>query len=223
MNYHTKESLIAFETGIRALFDDGELPFLLHLAGGNEEQLVEIFSEIKACDWVFSGHRAHYHALLSGIPAEQVERMIFEGRSMFIFDRTRNFATSAILGGMCGVAAGVALAVKQAGSAERVWCFLGDGAEEEGHFYEAALFVEAHNLPCMFIVEDNQRQVDTPKHVRRGESECTQRPLGHFKCVYSYFYEPTFPHAGRGAGPTITFKPEAIARHRRASDLDEST
>ena len=42
----TKEELIAFEDHIGELYADNKLPFLFHLSGGNEDQLIEIFKEI---------------------------------------------------------------------------------------------------------------------------------------------------------------------------------
>ena len=245
MHTHTRESLIAFEDRIKAHWESGNLPCLLHLCGGNEEQLISIFNDIRPGDWVFSTHRNHYHALLAGMPADQLEAAILDGRSMFAFRRAQmqpgfrpdfdgmwdgvHLYSSAILAGTCGIAAGVAYACKphrhpKAHLAPKVWCFLGDGAEEEGHFYEAALFVEAHDLPCTFIIEDNNRQVDTPRSDRRGDimqpfaSYAPHRPLDHFRCVKRYYYTPTYPHAGSGAKPgTIRFQPEAIERMKVAT------
>lgn len=210
----TKESLVGFEQRIVEAFRQGDLPFLVHLSGGNEEQLIKLFDEIGEKDWVFSSHRNHYHALLKGIPDNELEGLIRSGRSMFVFSREHRFVTSSILAGTCGMAAGAALAIKRNGGSERVWCFIGDGAEEQGHFYEAVLFVEANELPCTFIVEDNKRQVDTDFATRRGTASATQHPLGHFSCVRRMTYEPSFPHGGAGlpAG-SVTFKPEVVARH----------
>jgi pyruvate dehydrogenase E1 component alpha subunit len=116
-----------------------------------------------------------------------------------------------MLAGTCCIAAGVALDIALAGGKERVWCFLGDGAEEEGHFYEAALFAAGHNLPVIFIIEDNDRSVDTPRAERRPEG------AGGLERVFPshvkrYHYTPTYPHAGSGCAHKITFKPEAIER-----------
>src|SRR6266496_5220304 len=109
----TAAELIAFESGIKFQWENGDLPCLLHLCGGNEEQLIEIFKEVKRGDWIFSTHRAHYHALLAGIPAERVESKIKSGRSMFIYSREHNFLCSAVLAGCCGIAAGVAWAIRE--------------------------------------------------------------------------------------------------------------
>ena len=61
-----KQELIDFELRIKAVFEQGKLPYLIHLCGGNEDQLIEIFKDIKKGDWIFSGHRSHYHYLLAG-------------------------------------------------------------------------------------------------------------------------------------------------------------
>lgn len=209
MENHSAQSLVAFEDRIRSLFEQGELPFLLHLSGGNEEQLVELFQHAREGDWFFGSHRSHFEALLAGVPAEKVERLIRDGRSMFIFDRERNFLSSSILAGVCGIAAGVALAIKEAGSSAHVWCFIGDGAEDEGHTYEAIRFVTGRDLPCTFVIADNDRQVDTSHANRWGTA---QRFDWNSPKVIRYSYTPRFPHAGRGAGPMITFKPEVVAK-----------
>ncbi len=209
----TAQSLIEFESGIRELWERGQLPSLVHLCGGNEQQLIDIFSEIKEGDWIFSTHRTHYHALLAGIEPELLIQRIKEGDSMFVYSRKHNFLCSAVLAGCCGIAAGVAWYLKnEVWSSNRVWCFIGDGGEEEGHFYEAAMFVEANDLPCTFIIEDNNRSVDTPREARRGAA----KGLEHlFKCVRRYHYTPTYPHAGSGCSFKIEFDKEATERHMR--------
>lgn len=215
MKYHTKESLIAFESRVRELWEAGELPYLLHLCGGNEDQLIEIFTRIEPGDWVFSSHRNHYHALLSGMNPDRLEHLIRTGNSMFVFgstddERARmpvNFLTSSVLAGTCCIAAGVAHRIKHewrkdpSSRVPHVWCFLGDGAEDEGHFYEAVRFVDGHQLPCTFIIEDNDRSVDTSRADRRGHGQMIWP-----ECVHRYHYKPTYPHAGSGCKFHIKFK-----------------
>ena len=48
----TKNDLLDFENRIANLYRDCQLPFLFHLSGGNEDQLIEIFKEIKEGDYV---------------------------------------------------------------------------------------------------------------------------------------------------------------------------
>jgi hypothetical protein len=42
----TREELISFEDHIGDLYLDNKLPFLFHLSGGNEDQLIEILEDI---------------------------------------------------------------------------------------------------------------------------------------------------------------------------------
>ena len=216
MNYVTKKDLIAFEDKIKAAWEEGELPCLLHLCGGNEDDLISIFRGIKEGDWIFSTHRNHFHALCSGIPADSLEQAIRSGRSMFTFSSDRRFLSSAVLAGTTGIAAGVALDIKRNGGKEHVWCFIGEGGIAEGHAWEAINFIEGHALPCTFIVEDNGRQVDTPKEEHRGPFSMMDKALGLFSCVRRYEYKPTYPHAGSGCKFKIEFKPEAIERMKNA-------
>lgn len=209
---HTAESLIAFEQRIKGHFANGDLPFLVHLSGGNEAELLKLFAGIGENDWVFSNHRSHYHALLKGIPGAEVEAAILRGDSMFIFDRERRFYTSSILAGTCAIAAGVAKAIKEREGSEKVWCFLGDGAEDNGHFCEALRYADGHDLPIKFIVEDNNRQVDTSYVERWGTS---RRWAWDSTKLYAYNYEATFPHGGAGLPPgSVTFKQSAIERFK---------
>jgi len=201
MNHRTADELIDFENDVKSLWESGHLPFLLHLCGGNEHQLIEIFSRVNEGDYVLSTHRSHYHYLLAGGARNSLRDQIIRGNSMFIFDRKLNFLTSSIVAGTPAIAAGISLSLKRRASSQRVWCFVGDGAEDEGHFYEAVRFVDGHDLPCIFVIEDNNRSVDTAKADRYGTSE-----MAWPKCVIRYHYTPTYPHAGSGCNFKITFK-----------------
>jgi|TARA_Y100000310_G_scaffold316251_1_gene367727 pyruvate dehydrogenase E1 component alpha subunit len=194
----TKKRLIDFEEKIKERWNNAEIPYYIHLSGGNEEQLIELFKEINPQDYKISTHRSHYHYLLSGGSEEKLEKMILDGRSMHIMDKDLNFISTAIVSGGPAMATGIALGLKKQGENRgpgnrKVWCFLGDAAEDEGHFYEAVRYVDGHNLPCTFVIEDNNRSVETPKIERYGTSEI-QWP----SCVRRYNYVPTTPHAGTG-------------------------
>lgn len=202
MKNATKEQLIEFEKSVASHWEAGDLPYLIHLSGGNEDYLIELFEDIKDGDYIFSTHRNHHHALLAGIPPNKLMARILSGNSMFVFDHSRNFYTSSVLAGTCAIAAGVAYALKEEGSENWVWCFVGDGAEEQGHFYEAVMFVEGQDLPCMFIIEDNNRSVDSTIEERMPTKFRMEWP----SCVIRDEYDATYPHAGNGTKKRITFK-----------------
>lgn len=206
---HTRESLIAFEQRVIDAWNAGELPSLVHICSGNEGQLLNIFQDIRPQDWVFTNHRAHWHCLLKGMSEEQLMENIRNDFSMFSYSRELRIYQSAILGGCCGIAVGVAKAIQESEKDEWVHCFVGDGGSENGALHSAAMYVEGHRLPCTFHLEDNDRQVDTTKLARRGHGwEHHSRgyepewPL----CVRRYEYKSEFPHAGSGCSHQITFK-----------------
>ena len=188
---HTVESLKQFEEEIIELYLDCQLPFLFHLSGGNEKELIEIFKNIKPGDYVLTNHRGHYHALLHGMTPDTVKDRILNGRSMFLYDREKNLFCTAIIGGSPAIAAGIAWDLKNKGSDNKVWCFVGDGTEDTGHFFEAVRYVEGFDLPCTFVIEDNNRSVETPKEERWGTATDPDWPAS----VLKYKYEITFPHA----------------------------
>jgi TPP-dependent pyruvate/acetoin dehydrogenase alpha subunit len=207
MRYSTKSELIQFEELISQHWEEGELPYLIHLSGGNEDFLIDFFDQnVNEGDWIFSSHRSHYHALLSGVSPFRLEKLILDGNSMFVFDNDRNFLTSSILAGTCCIAVGVAWALKNENSINKVWCFLGDGAEEEGHFYEAVMMTQGHNLPCKFIIEDNNRSVDSTRRERMP----TDFRMNWPDCVVRNSYISSFPHAGNGTKKIIKFKKSAV-------------
>jgi pyruvate dehydrogenase E1 component alpha subunit len=185
-----KQDLIDFSTRISQLYVEKNLRVTFHLSGGNEDQLLEIFKDIKEDDYVFGTHRSHYHALLKGMDPKLVEERIVEGRSMYLFDRKRNFFSSCIIGGNVAIAVGVAWALKRKGSKQHVYCFIGDGTEDSGHFFEAARYVEGWDLPCTFIVEDNDLAVGATRKDRWGTNVPPVLPT----CVKRYHYKPMWPH-----------------------------
>ncbi len=198
----SKQELIDFENHLADLFDDGLIPYLMHLSGGNEDALIEIFKEVKEGDYIFTTHRSHYHYLLAGGTPADLEQKVLNGKSMFVFNRALNFFSSSIVAGNVAIAVGVAWALKRKGSKQHVWCFVGDGAEDEGHFYEAARYVDGWQLPCTFVVEDNNRSVSSAVSTRWGQQT---RPCW-WPCVRRYNYAATWPHGGNGRGKWLQFK-----------------
>ena len=199
----TKEELISFEENIKTLFKQGKISCPIHLSGGNEEQLISLFSSIKPKDWVVSSHRNHYHYLLKGGDAQKLHDEILgrksgickgEGRSMHIYDKSINFLTSAIVGGGCAIAVGLALGLKKKRSKGHVWCFVGDGGEDTGHFMEAVRFGNSRSLPLTFIIEDNDLAVESTKEERwHNFTPMVARN------IIRYNYVRRWPHVGVGA------------------------
>jgi len=177
----TKKDLIKFENRIAKMFKQKKIRVPIHLNGGNEDELIAIFKKIKRGDYVFSTHRNHYHYLLSGgDPDKLIDNILHSAMgSMHTIDPKLQFYSSAIVAGTAAIAAGVALALEMKGSKQKVWCFLGDGATDEGFYWEAKHYAQANELPINYIIEDNDRSVCSSK-------------------IQRYCYKAKWPHAGVG-------------------------
>ena len=185
----TVAELQAFESEVEAAFIAKSIPGPIHLSGGNEQQLIDIFADIKRDDWVFSTYRNHFHALLHGVPRDVLMAEIMEGRNMNFSSAKHRFFTSAIVGGTLPIATGVAAAIKRRKGRNRVWCFVGDMAATTGAFHEATNYALWNDLPIRFVVEDNDMSANSPT------TECWGSDKGICN-VERYYYKRKHPHAG---------------------------
>ena len=197
MSEWTVEGLVAFESKIADLFNNGVIRAPVHLSDGSESSIIEIFKSVKTEDWVFCSWRSHYQALLKGVPASRVEAEILAGRSISLCFPDFNFYSSAIVGGQVPIAVGAALSLKRNNQPGHVWCFIGDMTSETGIAQTAIRYSEKHDLPITFVVEDNgisvltqTRDVWNSKSLRFEESDSTK--------ILSYKYKSKYPHAGAG-------------------------
>lgn len=195
---HTRESLIAFEQRVADAFLAKKIRAPVHLSGGNEDQLLEIFKEVRPQDWVFSTWRSHYHALLKGCPEEWVFAEILAGRSMYLMSREHRLLCSSIVGGILPIAAGVALGATRNGTGERVWVFVGDMTARTGLMHEFVQLCEGWNLPARVVVEDNGMSTNTPTEEAWG-AESWYGQNWPFPLLRSWHnYTNTYPHVGVG-------------------------
>ncbi len=186
-----KAELIAFEQDIRGCFERGEIKAPVHFAGGNEDQLIDIFKNIRPQDWVLTSWRSHYHCLLKGVPPDEVKAAILAGRSIALCFAEHRQLSSAIVGGICPIAVGLASTIQRSGEDARVFCFVGDMTAETGIFHESEKYARRHDLPVSWIIEDNGLSVCTDTQNSWGLS-WSDRP------TEGYRYELTWPHVGIG-------------------------
>jgi TPP-dependent pyruvate/acetoin dehydrogenase alpha subunit len=167
----------AVEERIASRYVEQEMRCPTHLSIGQEAVAAAVGLLLRTEDQAVSTHRAHAHYIGKG---GNVRAMIAEiygkasgcsagkGGSMHLIDLSVGFVGStAIVGNTIPVGVGVGLAnkLKQNGLVSCV--FLGDAAVEEGVFHEAANFAVLHNLPVLFVCENNLYSVYSPLDVRQ--------------------------------------------------------
>tara|TARA_Y100001937_G_scaffold34561_1_gene49349 strand:- start:1442 stop:2071 length:630 start_codon:yes stop_codon:yes gene_type:complete len=188
----TEKHLKDFEVDIRDNWEAGNIRGPVHLSGGNEKELIEIFQYVHPDDWVFSTWRSHYHALLHGVFHKKLKQDILDGSSITLCSSDNNFVTSAIVGGILPIAAGVAQSLKNKNSDRKVWCFVGDMAFETGDFHLTYKYCKNFDLPIQFVVEDNEISTNTPT------IETWKKKSTIPDDVIYYKYERIYPHYGTG-------------------------
>lgn len=163
------ERLRRFEQSLQARM--AELPCPVHLCLGQEAVPDALNQCLRPDDWLFSTHRNHGHYLAKGgnerklldeiLGLETGVNQGFAGSQCFS-DPAINFHSTAMVGGLIGVAVGTALALKLAGKDAISVCCIGDGATEQGVFWESLNFAALHSLPILFVCEDNGYSVHAP-------------------------------------------------------------
>jgi TPP-dependent pyruvate/acetoin dehydrogenase alpha subunit len=144
----------------------------VHLSIGQEAVAVGVCANLDLSDWVFINYRGHAFYLAKGGPlpqffAELMGRMdgLSKGKagSMHLAAPEQGIiGASAVVASTISHAVGAALAAKIKGEKNRVFVAnFGDGAMEQGVFFESLNFASLHKLPVLFLCEDNGLAVHT--------------------------------------------------------------
>ncbi|QSV55270.1 MAG: pyruvate dehydrogenase (acetyl-transferring) E1 component subunit alpha [Dolichospermum sp. UKL201] len=164
-----------FEDKCAEMYYRGKMFGFVHLYNGQEAVCSGIVKGAMRPgeDFVSSTYRDHVHALSAGVPAREVMAELFgkatgcskgRGGSMHMFS-----AEHRLLGGYAFVAEGIPVAAGAAfqskyrrevlgdKTADQVTaCFFGDGAANNGQFFETLNMAALWKLPILFVVENNK-------------------------------------------------------------------
>ncbi len=163
----------AFEERVGQLARANEIPGLVHLSTGQEAVAVGVCSQLRDDDVVYSGHRAHGHALAKGAPMGPLMAELMGrdtglcrglGGSMHVVDREHGFlGATGVVGGNVPLALGSALAARLSGSDAVAVVFFGDGAVQGGIFVESVNLAALWKLPAILVCENNGFAEFTPR------------------------------------------------------------
>lgn len=150
----------------------------IHFYVGQEAVAVGVSNALSSADRALGNHRSHGHYLAKG---GSLRRMICEilgkaegssggkGGSMHMIDRSQGFmGSSPILGSITSIAAGSAFAQKHNQENNVTVAYIGDGASEEGGFYETLNLAALFQLPLLIVVENNLYSVNSKLLDRRS-------------------------------------------------------
>lgn len=163
-----------FEDKCAEMYYRGRMFGFVHLYNGQEAVSSGLVKSLRVGDdFVCSTYRDHVHALSAGVPAREVMAELFgketgcskgRGGSMHMFSSQHR-----LLGGYAFVAEGIPVATGAAyqtryrrevmgdASADQVSvCFFGDGASNNGQFFECLNMAALWKLPVIYVVENNK-------------------------------------------------------------------
>ncbi len=165
------------QMAINERYKKREFKIPIHLALGHEAIAVAVNEALREGDQLVLSHRnIHFNLLRARSPREILDEFLLKPEglcgarhgSMNLADEERGVIyTSSILGNNLAVAAGIALGNQVEGGRSMVLVSTGDGAMEEGAFYEGLEFMSTFHLPAIVLVENNGWSLATQIHERR--------------------------------------------------------
>ncbi len=177
------------EEKIAELYPDQEMRCPVHLSIGQEASAVAVCGNLKKSDYIFSNHRSHGHYLAKGGDLKAMIAEIYGkstgcskgfGGSMHLIDKAVGFmGATAIVSNSIPLAVGVALKFKMKKEDRIAVTFFGDAATEEGVFHESVNFASLHQLPVLFVCENNLYSVYTPLSERQPKREIYKLAEAH--------------------------------------------
>jgi pyruvate dehydrogenase E1 component alpha subunit len=163
--YRSMVTIRRFEETVYDVYSRGIMPGLAHLYTGMEAVAVGVCSNLSPADNVTSTHRGHGHLLAKGgNPRRMFAELLGKaggynggkGGSMHIADFSLGIlGANGIVGGSLGIATGAALSARIQGQDRISVAFFGDGALNEGIFYEVANMASLWHLPIVYVLENN--------------------------------------------------------------------
>ena len=173
------------EQRIIDLYPNDHIKSPVHLSIGQEHIAVGVALATKPDDFIFSFYRSHAHYIAHNGDIKQMWAELYgklggssdgKGGSMHLGDLNAQFAyTSAIVSTQIPNAVGYAFAKKMRGESGTVICYLGDGATEEGVFWESLNFAALKSLPILFICENNHYAIYAHQSARQAQTNICQK------------------------------------------------
>lgn len=210
-----------FEEELILLTQSGVSVGHYHVYIGQECTGAPAVSLLRPDDTFFTTHRNHGHLLARGADAGRLMAEIAgkatgynggKGGTLHLSVRELGvLSTSAIVGGTLSLAIGAAFAAKRQGTDAVNCCFFGDGALEEGVFYESINIAALWALPVIYLCENNSLGALGQKAGEYPGSTIAARELTDLAKVFGV---PALAVDGTDAGEVHCAMQEALKRAR---------
>ncbi len=164
--YRTMKRIRLFEEAADRAFQSARMIGELHFYIGEEATATGVCAALRDEDYITSTHRGHGHCIAKGGRLDMMMAELFgratgycggKGGSMHIADLDLGIlGANGIVGGGLPMAPGAAYGSKLKGDGRVTVSFFGDGAVATGAFHESVNFASLHDLPLVYVCENNQ-------------------------------------------------------------------
>lgn len=160
-----------------ALNRQGRLGFYAPTAGQEASQLASHYAMDKE-DYLLPGYRDVPQLIQHGLPLKEA----------FLWSRGHvagnlypedlyALPPQIIIGAQYVQAAGVALGLKKRNKKNVVFTYTGDGGSSQGDFYEAINFAGAYHANAVFIIQNNEFAISTPREKQSAAATLAQKAV----------------------------------------------
>lgn len=179
------------EEAVLELYPTDVMKTPMHMSLGQEAPPVGVCGALRADDPVTCSYRSHSTFLAKTADTDRFFAEMYgrttgtangKGGSMHLALPEKGLiCASAIVASQIPIAAGLAFASKYNKKDQVAATFFGDGAIEEGAFWETVNVASMMELPLLFVCEDNGFAVHTPPTNRHGFDDICD-VVGKFRC-----------------------------------------
>jgi 2-oxoisovalerate dehydrogenase E1 component alpha subunit len=214
----------ALDDRMHILVKQGRAPFV-GSSRGHEGIQVASTAAIGPDDWLVPHYRGLANAIVRGLTMKEWMLAVFAkagdplsaGRNIpggcYSYRKLKIASVSQVVASWVPKAAGIAYAAKLKGEGSVTLCTVGDGGTSQGEFHEGVNFAAVHQLPVVFVVENNSYAISVPIRLQMRNPNVADRAAGYgipgvtvdgtdVPACYAVCREAV-ERARRGDGPTL--------------------
>ena len=180
----------ALDDRMHILVKQGRAPFV-GSSRGHEGIQVASTAAIGADDWLVPHYRGLANAIVRGLSMREWMLAVFAkagdplsaGRNIpggcYSYHKLKIAPVSQVVASWIPKAAGIAYAAKLRGEKTVTLCTFGDGATSQGEFHEGVNFAAVHQLPVVFVCENNSYAISVPIRLQMKNPNVADRAAGY--------------------------------------------
>lgn len=178
-----------FEERTYQSYQTGLIGGFCHLYNGQEAVAAGTFAAITDADPVITAYRDHAHGLMRGIRPGPAFAELYgratgvvkgKGGSMHYFNVEKQmWGGHGIVGGQTALGLGLAFATKYLGEKRVCFCYMGDGAVNQGAFHESLNLAQLMKIPVIYVIENNMYSMGTAVERHSAPVELYKRASGY--------------------------------------------